>query len=323
MKKLASILVLVSLILISQPLFAENIYNFKGDLDFLKHIFSLEMNFKEKSILKTNVSFDDDKLFIEAKIQNFKFNGHIFSTEISGQGGFVEQDGVRVLKCDLESKYSLMDYKPFDNFLANFTLTKDSLSISKLSWGNSNIIGEISLVGSKEINLYAEIKDADINQLTALLGLKQEDLALSGTADGFLRFKGPAANLRINGQLRAKDGIAQGISYREITVGLEGIYPIVNLHDCEIIEQDGTVYAFDGKLNLNEVNNLYSSENSFSFFPLTNSDDLSLRKWTIRREKERGNLELEKSFKSGRPENLRLKDDSSFDMLGVEQTLKF
>jgi hypothetical protein len=138
-----------------------------------------------------------------------------------------------------------------------------------------------------------------------------------------LRCKGPLSNLRITGQLKSCNGIVNNLSYQEIAIKLEGTYPLINLYDCEIIEQDGTVYAFDGKVNLAQLNNLYSGVHTINFSPLTKVDDLNWHKWTIRRNKERGNVEFENRFKSGRSENLRLRDESNFDMLGVEQTLKF
>jgi hypothetical protein len=323
MKKYVSVFVVAILFLTSLPLFAEQICNFKGDLDFLKHIFSLEMDFKEKSMLKTNVNFEDDKLYLDAKIQNFKFNGHFFSSEISGLGQFVDQEGSKVLKCNLESKYSLMDYKPFNEVFSNFIIGKDSLVISALSWGKSNIIGDVSLLEPREINLYAEIKEADIREFSALIGLSLDDLTISGTVDGFLKIKGTPGALRINGQLKAANGIFNDLPYQEITLRLEGVYPVVNLYDCEIVEEDGTIFAFNGKVNLAQLNNLYSGGHNITFSPLTKSGDFNWRRWTIRRNKERGSFEVENRLKSGRPDSLRLRDESSFDMLGVEQTLKF
>ncbi len=195
--------------------------------------------------------------------------------------------------------------------------------ISAISWGNSNIIGDIRLLEPRNVNLYVEIKNADISELAAFLGLKQDNLVITGTADGFLRFKGPLSNLKINGQLKASNGVIRDFPYQEIMVKLEGIYPVINLYECEIIEQDGTVYAFDGKVNLSQLNNLYSSGHAINFSPLTKAGDLNWNKWTIRRNKERGNLEFENRLKSGRSDSLRLRDDSDSDMLGVEQTLKF
>lgn len=323
MKKPVAIFILSFFLSVSFPLFAEQVCNFKGDLDFLSHVFNLEMAFKEKSALKTNLNFDNDKFSLEAKIQNLKLNNHVFSSELLGQGQVIYKDGNKLLKCFLESKYSLMDYKPFKDISADFTISRDSVVISELKWGNSVILGDMNLSEPREVNFYAEIHEADINEIAALIGLKQEDLVMSGTVDGFLRFKGPLSNVRINGQLKATNGTIEDLSYREIAVKIEGSYPVVNLFDCEIIEEDGVVYAFDGKINLAHINNLYSSENVINFSPLTNADELSWRKWTIRRNKERQNLEFEHRLKSGRSDTLRLRDEPSFDMLGVEQTLKF
>ncbi|MBM3251529.1 MAG: hypothetical protein FJZ11_01935 [Candidatus Omnitrophica bacterium] len=281
------------------------------------------MDFKEKSKLNTDIDLDNDKFSLTSKIHHLNLNNHDFSAELAIRGEIVNQNNVKYLKCYLDTNYSLLDYKPFKDIVSEFLISKENLIISTFRWGKSNIIGDISLVEPYEINLYAEIKEADLSELAALIGFNQDDIALSGSVDGFLRFKGQLANLKINGQLRASDCDIAGQLYREILVKLEGTYPIINLFDSEIIEADGVIYTLQGKVNLAQINNFYSGEHVFAFSPKTSDDAFNWHKWTIRREETHGRLESEQRLKSGRTDSLRLKDNESIDMLGVEQTLKF
>ncbi|MFH1655475.1 MAG: hypothetical protein ABH954_02565 [Candidatus Omnitrophota bacterium] len=323
MKRLVLILILVSLFIPVSKLTAGKVNNPKGDLDFLKQVFRLDMDFQEKSKLNTDVNLEDDKFSLISKIHHLKLNDHDFSAELTIQGEIVSHEGSKYLKCSLNTNYSLLDYKPFKDIAAEFMMSKEHLIISTLRWGRSSIIGDISLVEPHDVNLYAELKNVDIDELADLIGFDQEDITLSGLVDGFLRFKGQLSNLKINGQLKANDGDIDGLLYREILVKVDGIYPVINLFDSEIIEADGIIYNFNGRVNLAEINNLYSGEHNFTFLPKTSGDESGWHKWTIRQDESRGRLEFEKRFKSGRPDSLRLRDDEGIDMLGVEQTLKF
>jgi len=298
-------------------------HKFEGDLEFLKNVLRLDMDFAEKSKLNTDIDLEEDKFSLISNIHHLKLNNHDFSSELTIRGEIVEHEGIKHLKCSLQTKYSLLDFRPFKDITAKFMISKDRLVISSFRWGRSSIIGDISLLEPYDINLYAEIKNVDINELAELIGFEQEDITLSGTVDGFLRFKGQLSNLKITGQLKANDGDIDGLLYREILVKVDGTYPIVNLFESEIVEDDGIIYNFNGRVNLAEINNLYSGEHNFTFFPKTSGEELSWHKWTIQREETRGRLEFEKRFKSGRPDSLRLRDDEGVDMLGVEQTLKF
>ena len=278
MKQKILVFILTSLSLSISILSAEEVVNFQGDLDFLKQVFKLDMVFKEKSQVKTNLNLEDDRFYLDAKIDHLKFSKHDFLTEFISQGRIISKDGSKFLKCSAESKYSLLDYKPFKDITTDFMINRDSLIISTLRWGKNNIIGDISLTEPYEINLYAEIKDADINELVAMLGVNLEDFTMSGLVEGFLRFKGPKSNVKITGQLKASDGNIADLFYREILVKVDGVYPVIYLFDTEVLEEDGVVYAFEGRVNLTEINNLYSREHNFTFFPVTTADGYNLHK---------------------------------------------
>jgi hypothetical protein len=308
---------------LSSVLSAEEVVNFRGDLDFLKKIFKLELNFKERSQLKTNLNLQSNKFYLTAKIEHLKFNGHDFSTELIVQGKIINHNNSKFLRCHLESKYALLDYKPFKDISSEFIINMDSLIISMLKWGDTNIIGDVALKAPYELNLYIEIKNTDINILAAIIGLIHKDFTISGSVSGFLRLKGPISRLEVSGQLRANRGHIADLLYDEILVKVDGVYPIIYLFDSEILEQDGVIYTFEGRVNLAEINNLYSGEHSFTFSPLTSEDKFNWHRWTIRRDKTRGNLEFEKRLRSGRPDRLHSNGDENIDLLGIEQTLKF
>jgi len=299
---------------------------FRGDIDFLQKKFELELNFseKEKAIVQLNF-LSSDKFSLSVKLDHLRLANSYVSTDLASEGAIIRNtNGEWIsLKGMIQTNYSLLNFKPFKEMSGYFELTKSSLNIYSLMWGDLRITGNINLGTPYRLNLSIDIIDMDSRELALLLGINLEDFSLSGLVSGQVKIDGAISAPNVKGELRLKSGNIETLKYNEILVNIEGIYPLIKFVDSNIFEKDGHIYSLVGKFNLAQVDNLASSSHDVKLMPLAD-DDFSWKAWTIRRRRFYGqddSVEFEYQLKEDRPFKMRLREDE--EIFSLEHSLKF
>jgi len=300
---------------------------FKGDINFIEKKIEVELNFKEQE--KVNIALDilpDNKFKLDAKLNRFKIGNSCLSSNLASEGVMIQnKNGEWIgVKGSINTRYSLLNFKPSKEISGYFELEGPSLSIYFLIWENLRISGEISLEAPYNLNLSADIIDMDINELVLLLGINLEGISLSGLVNGQVKVEGTISVPKIKGELRLHKGNIETLKYNTILANIEGLYPSLKFVDSNIFQEDGQRYSLIGKFNLKELDNLNSPVHNIQLIPLV-EDNFSWQAWTIRKQKKYGrdddSVEFEYQLKEDRPFRMRLREDE--EIFSLEHSLRF
>ncbi|MFC1704382.1 hypothetical protein ACFL1E_06350 [Candidatus Omnitrophota bacterium] len=301
--------------------------SFGANIDFLNKIFQIQMDFDERESLDVKIKFlSGNKFELSAKLDHIKLLQYDLSTALAGKGLIVTdlENKKKFIKGNLRSHYSLLNYKPLKEIKGNFKLDTSELELVNLIWGKMRINGTVAFGFPSAVDLDLEIIDMDINELAAILGIDQDAFLLSGSVDGRVKIKGETPDFYVRGQLWAYDGNIDDLDYSKIIMNLTGVYPAITIFDSGVIEKSGFTYALEGRVDLNELDNLASKKHNILFYP-TDKDSFGMDAWSVRRTKdyheEKEELEFQVSPGPNQPLKFRLKRDE--EILGMEHTLRF
>jgi hypothetical protein len=207
--------------------------------------------------------------------------------------------------------------------VAAFGIRDGKLNLEKLTWEGIVLNGALGFVPPYDLDVYCEITEMDINELAAFLKVDRENLFLAGLVRGKIRFSGQPRRLKLKGSLYSDSGEMQGFVYRDCLINFSGYYPVLNIDESSISDEEGLIYSLGGRFNLREINNFISSEHNITVSPFSERD-MDLRTLAIRKREEVGkDAEVEFSYrlKQKRPtDNLSGNDEG---ILGIEHRYKF
>ncbi len=329
MKRKIIICFLLSLFF-SATVFAGTLCFFEGNVNFIQRIFQMQINFKGNEKIATQLKFlPDDSYYFNANLEHIKIANFDVSSNFESSGRLLKDDKGKgkgkVFKGWFWSNYSLLNYKPFREMSGAFELDQKSkrLSLSSFAWGGLEINGSIDLTTPFNLNLVLVIKDMEAKELATILGISTEDIEIGGLISGKLKIEGVFSNPKIRGQIKASQGIINEFKYKDIFLNLEGSYPLLNIVDSRIIEENSMPYSLAGKLDLRGLNNLKAQGNSIKIFP-SEKNSFNWQSWNIRRKlmsDSDDKLELEYKLKPNRPFGIRFEDNQ--EIIGFGQKIKF
>jgi hypothetical protein len=313
---------------LSATVFADTMCNFHGDINFAQRIFQMQINFKEKEKVDTVLKLlGNDNYYFNANVQHIKVSNFDLSTNFESTGRLLKDNkgGFKTLKGLFWSNYSLVNYKPFREMSGTFELDKNlnRFTINSFTWGNIELNGSIGLIYPHDLSLVLAINDMDVSEFAIILGVPIEDLDLEGLINGKIKIEGFISSPQIKGQLRASNGNINELRYSDIFVNVEGSYPLINIVDSGIVEEGGTPYNLEGRLDLRQLNNFNSPSNSIKVNP-SSGKGFSWQSWNISRKQNNfsdDRLKLEYKLKPNRPFGIRFEDNQ--EILGVEHKIKF
>jgi hypothetical protein len=301
---------------------AATVCTFKGQADFINKDIQLEIAFKEKERIINSFKVVGDTVYLNSQIEHIKINQADLSTNIESSF-YIEKDAAgkaRNLKGLVWTRYSLLNYKPYKEVAGSFPFKDGWLTIEKLTWAEMDVSGQLNLKPPFDLDLAIEITDMDIDELAPLVGIKTEQLFLSGLVSGRLRLSGRINAMQLNGQLRSKVGQIEDFVYRDANINFTGRYPALDIVDSSISDERGYIYTLVGKFNLNEINDFTSSQHQINVSPFSDA-----KAWTIRRKEVLGQeseeLEFGYRLKPKQPSELLSGDREG--MLGIERKHRF
>lgn len=303
---------------------AETICTFSGQADFSNKDIQLEIVFKEKEKIVNSLKIAGDAFYLNSQLEHIKINQADLTTNLESSF-YIEKNAVgKIQSLDgiVWTKYSLLNYKPFREVVGSFHFKEGKLIIEKVTWAEMSFSGQLNLKAPFDLDFTVEINDMDINTLVPLAGIKSDRLFLSGLVSGKLRVFGRLNGIQIKGQLYSKEGQIEDFAYREANINFGGFYPLLDIVDSSISDEQGYVYSLVGRFDLLEINNFTSSQHQISVSPFSDSN-FNSQAWTIRKEGLGRDSELEFGYRlkpNQLPEGL---SGNREGMLGIERKHKF
>jgi len=324
-------LFIILIILVPKLVFAEKVFSFEGQIDFLKNEFNIVLDLDEKSsvaatarkISETNYRFLVDIEHLKTPLfdllSKIESSVEIVSIDKSSEKIFPSM----VLKGKVWSQYSLVDYKPVKELSGGFEIKNQRLYLTELSFGNLNCNGFIDLVRPYKLNLSLDLLNVSMSNFLNFWSANKQ-YESSGTVSGEIKASGTLDNLMLKGSLESRNGFVQKLNYNAISLNIEGIYPNLEIMNSTISKSDGVSFTLDGPFDLSDRGHFKKQIKALTIAPLVSHSE-SEGEWTIKR------LNLEKSGVTEIKYRLRKGDvlgagtsaSDETDMLGFERTRNF
>lgn len=337
----------VSLLSISHPSFAEELFSFQGQIDFSQKQFHFAVTFPSLTPSETGPSsLDGRQSVVFNAVQISKSDYRFFldvdhvrtplfdllskiesSVEVvsGGQGAVPVARRLwmdkTVLRGKIWSRYSLVDYHPIRELLGQFEIKDGRLYVDALSFGNVSCRGEIGLSKPYPLDWVVSLDHVDMRDFLSFwsMGKKYE---AAGSVSGRIKISGSLGRPALNGNLESRDGFIGDLEYNSILLNAGGIYPKIEVSHSSVSKTDGVSFLLSGAVDLSDQENFKKQVMALKFSPLV-SESLSGREWTIKRLQKEGasTTELKYLFQKRNDMNISLPLES--DMFGFEQSVEF
>lgn len=321
------IFILLSVLLTPTTILAEQTFPFEGQIDLVKKEFLLTVALADEGSVTVRIS--------PARKADFHYSVNIdhLTAPLMNLSTVIEGDvkletlpsGERSVTGRIESKYTLINYKPIEEMSGVFNVKDGLLNIDALSLGRVNIKGSIGLQRPFALNIVADLNDVMMEDFLWFWSGGQftpENTPSEGLVSGAIFVTGDMQRLRLQGELSSYGGRVSDLAYDTIFVNAEGDYPVINLYNSTVTETNGFTFTIDGSLNLEDRENFPKQIMALSKAPLVSQDPSKLE-WTFKRiqkEKSSGTTEIKYMRRKDTLESSR--DDES-EMLGIERRIGF
>lgn len=317
--------------------FASTVLTFHGQIDFTKEQFDLTLNFpslpaenvsstaapdgtknQPASIALSGVKVSEKDYRISMDLDHVKTPIFDVLSKIESSIEVIPSPSVALLRGEIHSQDSLVDYKPIRELTGQFELRDNQLLLSSLSFGSLSCRGSLGLVYPFNMDLRVFLHDVAMEDfLNFWMGNKQYESL--GTVSGEIEVSGNMGRVGIKGNLESYDGYVDQLQYNSFHLNAQGVYPKIEINPSKISRIGGLSFSFSGPFDLSDHENFKKQVSALVFSPLV-SESASHREWTIKRLNE---------SRSGSATEIKylLKKDDKIDeasmILGVAQTMSF
>lgn len=309
---------------------AQETKTFDGKIDMFSRDASLVFDLKENGTLTAAGNAQDNAYNLNLSLKHLKLAKSDISCDFYSGGTIIRtEDGkIKALKGKAWTQASLLDFKPLKEFRADYEINNTGLVIESLSWAGIEIKGSIkrnqngNLFSNPDFDIYLTIKEATLDELAGFLGIKPNDITLSGKVSGEIHLQGPKESIKIEARLTALSGQAGEVEFNSAKFDLEGIFPVMRLGHAQINEINGAVYELKGQFNLLELTNFASPQHQVTVHSANNV--MLIQDWIIKHNIDyEGKDIVEAAYPLKNNQALKMRIKNQDETLGWQKTLKF
>lgn len=305
---------------------AGTLVNFQGNANVVEKKLNLNLRFQDNSFLAAEFTPISEKSFyFKGTIDHLKTPLFDISSELKGTMDVVldEKTAQPFLRGTIESKYSLLNYKPVKEVRGFFEIRNERLYLKNLSAGGFVFEGYLGFLPPFDLGLTIQmtgVSTDELSMISVMSGCPETSL-ISGMTSGRIYLSGFSDRMMIRGKIAAFGGSLQGLAYDNIVVNFDGMYPNIQITESMITEENGLSFHLEGQLNLTNHCNLLEGLTALKMSPLINENSLH-REWTIKRQQDTQTSATEFKYRLQKQDHSADTQDNS-DMLSVERSIKF
>ncbi|MCX5686261.1 MAG: hypothetical protein NTW09_02180 [Candidatus Omnitrophica bacterium] len=164
-----------------------------------------------------------------------------------------EAPGGSRIEGEIETKNLLLNYKPFLDLKASYSISDGILEIPGLAL--ADIVrgrGKIDLSKRYNTDFVLTVNNLSLGWLLLGLGAKDPSSVLTGTMNGKFDFKGPIERLRSDVQLNIRKGTIAKLDFDFLSAHMKGEGPIIRIEDSRITRESG-YFALAGEIDLRKM----------------------------------------------------------------------
>ncbi|MFH0763708.1 MAG: hypothetical protein V1927_01735 [Candidatus Omnitrophota bacterium] len=160
--------------------------------------------------------------------------------------------GLRVAG-ELETKNLLLNYRPFLDLKASYSISDGILEIPSLALADAvRGCGKVDLSKRYDTDFVLTVNNMSLAWLLLRLGAKDTSSVLTGTMNAKFDFKGPVERLRSDIQLDIRNGTIATLDFDYLSAHMKGEGPIIRIEDSRITRESG-YFALAGEMDLRKM----------------------------------------------------------------------
>ena len=306
------------------PAFAEPLFSLNGQADFAGKKADFNLRLKDGGSVTAELEkVADKKLKFSATIDHVRTPVFDVSSVFQSTIEVVEEPQTgQFYRGVLESKYSLINYKPAQELSGFFEIKKERLTLKNLSWSGFVVDGFVGLVPPYEISLTLRFSEIPAEDLNVITGCKSGESRMEGLVSGRIQISGFSDRLLLSGKLTAFDGAIDNLVYENAVINFDGMYPILQISESSITEDSGLSFNIEGNLDLRSHCNLMTGLIALKMSPIINENVLH-REWTIKRSKDSEQRATEFKYRMQKNDDVGGSSQKDSDMLSIEHNIQF
>ena len=314
----------LSFLFLCHPVSALEVCPFHGDINFLQKKLNIVLEKDDRRFVSAEFVFlAQDNLLFRLNLEHLQNSLFEISTQLDGTVKLSESPDQKgsILRGQIASQYSLINYKPVSEFSGAFEIKDGKLSLSDLSMGGARLDGVWDLNFPFPLDLSLQLNEIPLKNLIAVW-LDDPEIEARGGVSGQLQISGVLPSPSIQGRLVTYEGLAGDLRYKSIVLNVEGQYPFIKLMNSVVIPEEGMPFNITGRIDLSNRNH-FKKEIEFLTKSAVVNVGISEWAWTLKQNLREEDLSSEFKYFSRKKESQDnpLKEES--DLLGVEQKIKF
>jgi len=305
---------------------AERVYPFQGHLNVAEKSFLFSVHWDEGD-LKIKVERNQDHSYgTVLDVEHLKTPFFDMTTQIQGVLDIHERDNKAIgLSGHFWSQYSLIDRKTVPEVSGKFDLNDGILRLDNFSWGGFRARASIDLNPPHQLEANLDFEEIGIGYfLDWLVPVGESNKFVGdGQLSGQIGLSGTPEKLMVNANINSQNGYIEDVAYDVMELHLQGVYPLIDVHNSTITKTNGFSFDLDGIVDLSDKQNMASQIKSIKKVPLINENSLQ-SEWilkSIQDEDRSGKTETKYFLKKNKGMNWPGQESS--EVLGVEKKIGF
>ncbi len=244
----------------------------------------------QDSKVKIIAKFLKSDFDIAIKLKHINFKNVDIVTELNLSGRITKDDSGLVVEGEINSRNSILDYKPFKELNGSYQINNDLLEILSLKMDdNLALFGQVSLRPPYLVDLNLIARFDSLDEINLPLSIF-EDLLTAQGVEGEFKLVGPIKNPDVKGWLKTSSGFLKGLGdYQKMSLNLKGKGKILKVVDSKLYHQEGSL-TIGGEINL-------ANENIFDDLKLGMEGGMLVWKdWKVTGDKKSSEVKLSKDI---------------------------
>jgi len=228
---------------------------------------------------------------ISVKLKHLNFKNVDIVTELNLSGRIkTKDDSGLVVEGEINSRNSILDYKPFKELNGSYQINNEVLEILSLKMDdNLALSGYVSLKPPYLVDLNLIARFDSLDELNPPFSIP-EDLLTARGIEGELKLVGPIKNPDVKAWLKTGSGFLKELGdYQKMSLNLRGKGKILKVIDSKLYHEEGSL-TIGGEINL-------ANENIFDDLKLDMDGGMLVWKdWKVTGDKKSSEVKLSKDI---------------------------
>ena len=215
--------------------------------------FDIELRPKTGSLRAAGKISDNGEIVTDLKIRHLKMRGFdVLCDAVLKNRIIADEAGSKSsrIEGEIETKGLILNFKPFPDLKASYTMSDGILTIPGLSIGDVfRVYGKARLSKPAAVDMTLTVNNVSLSWLMLTLRAKEATSVVSGTMSGKFEFKGPANKMKISSHFDIRNGTLATLDFDYLAATIKGEFPFVKIEYSRVNRKSG-YFSLSGEMDL-------------------------------------------------------------------------